>query len=336
MSVDARTFAGLHPSDRLALYFRALLSNGGGEGARSLAGELEAWASGLGPRFAAKEVLPHLDGCAGTPLEPMQLGDRARGLAALFVRIALSDAVRGERARVVSEDALGISGGLEFDSRLRSRFVPRFRRADHGLPRRNSAYFSPAALRENVSVDRLARPLEVVVAPSADKGFTLSVTVKYRELLNWLETAQGWRVDDRRFVLELQASSVFDAKDFSLGDVCEFANLQELSSDRKEGELRVEWSPAGPEALIRFSALLARGETLTLDPGKAYPGRGLARVGLAMPGQGPARLDCLVERTGPVLRDCFWADLDPQAPPLPWHPALNPPARANTTGTGNP
>ena len=228
VSIDARMFAEWNPSDRLALYFRALLIGRNKVGFGSLLSELDAWILKLGPRFPLERVLPLLANCEGTPLEPMRLSDGAKMLATRFVSIILSEQVRGNNARVVSEDTLGCFGGLRFDSELRARFIPRFKMKAWSDSTKQDSYFAPAALCEEFPVATFIRPLAVVIQPSREKGFSLRLNVKGAAFLNWLSRGRGWSSSADRLARDLGRHSRFGKGICSLDNLCELGNPPDL------------------------------------------------------------------------------------------------------------
>ena len=78
--IDRTTYDGLHPSDRLALQFHAVLAAPDETKRQAQLARLDAWVAELGPRFDESEIQPLLAACQGTPLEPVRLGPVASGL----------------------------------------------------------------------------------------------------------------------------------------------------------------------------------------------------------------------------------------------------------------
>lgn len=320
LAVDQPTYEGLHPSDRLALHFHAALCAAEGTVAQALRDQIDAWIRTLGPRFPTDVVERALAACEGTPLEPMRLGDRSLRLGARFVQIAFSERAGGSKARIVSEDTLGVSGGLSFKRDLSWRYIERHGGNGTGVGERGDWFFAPRGLMDPACVGPiLARPLQVEVRPSDQHGFVLAVMAADRMNLGWAQKWSGFvepglgGVPLSNLARELELASSLGG--LPRGFATLLTRLPEDLAQEREGTIL--WAPAGAEAIVRFSALLATGQTLTLDPGSGFPDRAIATVELAMPGEGPTALACRLQRRIPVLTAGLWANLK-KAPAPPW------------------
>ena len=331
--IDRTTYDGLHPSDRLALQFHAVLAAPDETKRQAQLARLDAWVAELGPRFDESEIQPLLAACQGTPLEPVRLGPDASGLAVRFVQIVFSAQVRGSRARIVSEDTLGISGGVCFGKTLKVRFVERRRGAGGSPGARGDWYFAPAALRDEAALSRaLQAPLEVFVRPSAEHGFVLTASLLDRASLGW-EAAKGGLLgaEPESELISLPELARDLEKHSTLGDGTVFGSLLTRLPDEKgeESGATLSWAATTPEAIVRFSALLAGGHGLSLDPGGRYPQRAVAKAVLALPGEEPVALDPRLLRSAPRLTQGLWAGLGEGLPALPWDSLLGPATEAD-------
>lgn len=309
ITIDRATYDDLHPSDRLALHFHAVLAAPEDDARRARIGRLDDWVAGLAPRFDNDAIDALLAVCGGTPLEPMRLRRDARELSVRFVQIVFSEHVGGTRARIVSEDTLGISGGLNFRRDMTTHFLER-RRGRSGNPgARRDWYFAPASLRDPAMLEQaLQGPIRVSVRPSAEHGFVLVVSVPEPARLGW--EAGGLSALAR----DLEKHSTLGDNRVSLGSI-----LSQVSDRKSRAHgAALCWAPGNPEAIVRFSALIAGGHTLTLDPGRRYSRRVTATAALALPGDGPVDLEVRLRQALPRLTHGLWAGLPADVPPLPW------------------
>ena len=321
VQLDQATYQGLHPSDRVALHFQAVLTAIDDTTRRSLLDRLDAWIDALGPRFDSGQIRSLLGACQGTMLEPMRLGDDAAELAVRFVQIVFSEQVRGSRARIVSEETLGISGGLCIAENLQTQYAERRGGGASNPGEGGDWYFAPAGLRGLTALEgRLARPLQVSVEPSDEHGFLLAVSG-----LDWRHP--GWHAAQHgvsraslgslglpELATDLEQHSTLGTAGIGLGSL--LARLPRKRPTSKHATF--QWAPASAEAIVRFSALLAAGQTLRLDPGERYPQRAIVSVALRLPDDQPSELDVRLIRTAPVLTSGLWAELGDAVPTPPW------------------
>lgn len=321
VQLDQATYEGLHPSDRVALHFHAALMASDEEALRSLLDRLDAWIAELGPRLDSGQIRALLGACQGTMLEPMCLGDDAAELAVRFVQIVFSERVRGARARIVSEETLGISGGLCIGEDLQTQYAERRGggAASSGEP--SDWYFAPAGLRGLTAVEgKLAHPPRVSVESSDEHGFLLVISGVDRRNLGWHAAQRSVSragldlLRSQELASDLEQHSTLGTAGSSLASL-----LARVSRKRQaSADATLYWAPISPEAIVRFSALLAAGQTLRLDPGGRYPQRAIASVALRLPDQQSSDLDVRLTRTAPVLTEGLWAGLGDAVPPPPW------------------
>jgi hypothetical protein len=321
MPLDHPTYQGLHPSDRVALHFHAALTATDEEARRSTLDRLDAWIDALGPRFDGEQIRPLLGACKGTMLEPMSLGDDAIELAVRFVQIVFSEQVRGASARIVSEETLGISGGLCIREDLRTQYAERRGGGASNPGEGADWYFAPAGLRGREGLQgKLARPPRVSVDSSDEHGFLLAISGLDIGNLGWagathsLSHAGFGPSGLQVLATDLERHSTLGTAGLGLGSL-----LTRLPRERpRSGDATFQWAPASAEAIVRFSALLAAGHTLRLDPGERYPKRAIASVALRLPDDQPSELDVRLIRTAPVLTTGLWAELGDAVPSPPW------------------
>ena len=318
--LDQPTYQGLHPSDRVALHFHAALTATDEEARRSTLDRLDAWIDALGPRFDGGQIRSLLGTCQGTMLEPMCLGDDAAELAVRFVQIVFSERVRGARARIVSEETLGISGGLCIGEDLQTQYAERRGGGASNPGEGGDWYFAPAGLRGLTAVEgKLAHRPRVSVESSDEHGFLLVISGVDRRNLGWhlaqrsVSRAGLDLLGSQELASDLEQHSTLGTPGSSLGSL-----LARVSRKRPtSADATLYWAPISAEAIVRFSALLAAGQTVRLDPGVLYPQRAIASAALRLPDQQSSDLDVRLTRTAPVLTEGLWAGLGDAVPP-PW------------------
>jgi hypothetical protein len=225
------------------------------------------------------------------------------------------------RARIVSEETLGISGGLCIAENLQTQYAERRGGGASNPGEGGDWYFAPAGLRGLTALEgRLARPLQVSVEPSDEHGFLLAVSG-----LDWRHP--GWHAAQHsvsraslgslglpELATDLEQHSTLGTAGIGLGSL--LARLPRKRPTSKHATF--QWAPASAEAIVRFSALLAAGQTLRLDPGERYPQRAIVSVALRLPDDQPSELDVRLIRTAPVLTSGLWAELGDAVPTPPW------------------
>lgn len=88
--------------------------------------DLYRYLESLHPRWSIEAVAEHLSGATGTVLEPFRLSPDGLRVAAYLGALAFSDMGSQSRFRTVSEETIGIDGGLVVTNNLRSYYVERY------------------------------------------------------------------------------------------------------------------------------------------------------------------------------------------------------------------
>jgi hypothetical protein len=143
---------------------------------RNAIGEvLDEWTASLGPRWTPQDMMDHLQGCAGTVLEPFRLSAKGARMVAYAGTAALSKHAAQTRFRVVSDDTLDGDGGLVLTNNLRSYYVERFAFGYRRRTPRNRWFIIPKRLTGTAKAG-VRRPEQAHVTLH-DSGFILTVPI---------------------------------------------------------------------------------------------------------------------------------------------------------------
>lgn len=235
---------------------------------RQALGALMRWYGESAPRYTRRELAAVLTAEEGTELEPFSLSRRDRLVAGFFLGAAFSDREGHTRFRVVSRSSLSPLGGLVVTRRLGSFYVERRPGGRQVKVSERVGFFAPRQLP--LEGGRLVLPRPRTVAVIDGRALSLRVEGLAPGFLDGGPGAGSGKQDT--------GGSGVDGGSGS--EVWERLRRHSriLGGDAQIpwGMIRVDWDAGGhtltlrttrSEAMVRLSALMARGSVMALAAG---------------------------------------------------------------------
>ena len=110
---------------------------------RRIRNGLERWAAETAPKVTERAALRILDSSQGTPIEPFELDDGDKWLAAILIRVTRGGAAGIPSIRIQGRDNLGVEGGLVVPKTGKPRFSERLATGSHIKPAAGTLVFRP-------------------------------------------------------------------------------------------------------------------------------------------------------------------------------------------------
>lgn len=233
-----------------------------------LRARIDALIEACRPRYDAATVGAALRDQRGTVLEPFDLDETDLAIAVAIGRLGFSDRIGLTRLRVVSRETLGTAGGFVLTDNLRGYYVERYALGRHRHEPSTGWFVAPAVIpRAARGTSDIGRGRATLILDAA--GLRLRVP---------------WPGDDASLPALARAVQLHSAV---VGSGQTFIALG-LRVDGVPGGLEVR--AGSPEAIMRLTALCARGAVLALDSAPRLPERPRAFVRLAEPEERPVAL----------------------------------------------
>lgn len=284
----------------------------------NLLSRLEDWVQALEPQYSEQDVRQALSGISGTMLEPFCLDTPSLDAAVLLLRVAFSKTCMVTRARLVSQETIGIGGGAVFTSNLKSFYAERYALGANRSHTKSRWFFAPAVMQDILGQSGDAAKNRRATISLQETGIQIAVQWfrgdsdeggVQRRRFGWKDgKLQSYDVDGSPPSLQQQLQT--NSTVLKSGTTLERAGLKlRFSRDN----LLIE--PGSAEASIRLMALCAQEAVLALDPGEGMSGQRRTMVRLRLPVAGEILpLPTLATISSQVCRQWLVADLPPGIP----------------------
>jgi hypothetical protein len=235
---------------------------------RDVIQSVDGWLDDIGaPPLNVSRFAQICNSVPGTSLEPMVLEMRDVEIGTRFARMAFhfGSMETGSEPGVLigSRDAIGGGGGLLMDRNEKANFIRRFPREKRYKVSERIWGYAPEY--EKACLSQKPEPqVHTVQWQTTSRNSALIVTKSCRDDLGWKSSVMRKRNTLKNSAVERYNLSDDIKRYSSVGHRGEGFGRFGLEVNLEKGALWIE--PSSPEATLRFSALMAQGSTVTLDP----------------------------------------------------------------------